>query len=111
MTAECEAVNVNTNGTGVNNIMSNMARVWNVTSGIEWPQPIKGSGKRSGRMCRDKVRQAQNQKHAASEGRVRTSCEAAPERWRVSPRRRFPFADVGVADRNTSHVDPLQECH
>ena len=72
MTAECEAVNVNTNGTGVNNVMSNMLLVGNVTSGIEWRQAIKGRGKRSGRMCRGKVRQAQNQKHGVSGGTGRT---------------------------------------
>ena len=72
MTAECEAVNVNTDGTGGNNVMSNMALVGNLTSGIEWCQAINGRGKGSGRMCWGKVRKAQNQKHGASVGTGRT---------------------------------------
>ena len=45
MTAEYEAVNVNPNGMGGNIIMSNIALVGNVTSGIEWRQAIKGRAK------------------------------------------------------------------
>lgn len=93
MTAECDAVNVNANSTGVNNVKSNMARVVNVTSAIECVQAILWRAKRSGYMCEGKVQQAQNEKHPVYGGTGRAYREAAPGRWRVSRECKFFFPE------------------